>query len=102
MSLTQDFVDFLQEYGVIGLAIAFVIGVAVKDLVSATVDVLIIPVVGVFLPAGEWQNAVLTLANIEFQIGLLLSALIDFLIIAFLVFLFVRYVLGKTEVGKSE
>jgi large conductance mechanosensitive channel len=90
----------LREYEIIGLAIAFVVGLAVKDLVSATVDALIMPIVGVFLPEGSWQQSTLTLLNIEFQIGVFLSAFNDFLIIALLVFLFVKYILKKEKVEK--
>lgn len=102
MSFVDDFIEFLEEYGVLGLAIAFVIGLAVKDLVSATVNSLIMPLITVFLPAGDWQAATLEVMSIEFQIGFFLSALIDFLIIALLIFIFVRYVLGRTEVEKIE
>lgn len=101
MSFIDDFTTFLEEYGVIGLAVAFVIGVAVKDLVSATVDDLIMPVVGLFLPAGDWENAVWTVATMDFRIGHFLAALIDFLIIALLIFVFVRYVIKKTDVSKE-
>lgn len=100
MAFTDDFLKFLKEYQVIGLAVAFVIGFSVKDLVSAAVDGLIMPIVEVFLPAGEWQNAVITVYSVEFSAGQFLAALIDFTIIALLVFLFVRYVLGKEEVEK--
>jgi large conductance mechanosensitive channel len=100
MSFAQDFIKFLEEYKIIGLAIAFVIGVTVKDLVDAVVEALIMPIVAVFLPEGSWQEATLTLFSVDFQIGLLLSAFIDFLIIALLVFLFVRYALRKEEIGK--
>jgi len=100
MSFKDEFLTFLEEYGVIGLAVAFIIGLAVKDLVSAIVDALIMPLVEVFLPQGEWQDAVLTIASIEFQAGVFLSALIDFLIIALLVFIFTKYILRKDKVEK--
>lgn len=97
MSLLAEFSTFLDEYGVIGLAIAFVIGLAVTQLVSAIVDDIIMPIVAVFLPGGGWQSAVLIIGSIEFQVGHFLSALIDFLLIAFLIFLFVRYALPTQE-----
>lgn len=53
MGLLEDFSTFLEEYGVVGLAIAFVIGLAVTDLVSAIVDNIVMPIVEVFLPAGD-------------------------------------------------
>jgi len=100
MSFKDEFLTFLEEYGVIGLAIAFVIGAAVKDLVSVTVDTVIMPIVEIFLPEGNWQNAVLNLVGIELQIGVFLAALIDFLIIALLIFIFVKYILKKEKVEK--
>lgn len=100
MGFLEEFTQFLEEYGVLGLAIAFVIGLAVKDLVSATVDNIVMPVVEVFLAQGGWEQAVITVASIDFGIGPFLSALIDFLVIALLVFVFVKYALGKEEVGK--
>lgn len=100
MRLLTDFTKFLEEYGVIGLAVAFVMGLAVKDLVTSIVDNLIMPIVGVLLPSGNWQNAVWEIAGISFGIGQLLSALIDFVLIAMLVFIFVKYALGKEEVEK--
>lgn len=103
MGILAEFNAFLEEYGVIGLAVAFVIGLAVTNLVSAIVDDLVMPIIGVFLPAGDWQQAVLQVAAIEFQVGHFLSALLDFLIIAFLVFLFVRYALPpKPESDERE
>lgn len=100
MGFIEEFTQFLEEYGVLGLAVAFVIGLAVKDLVSATVDGIVMPVVEVFLPEGSWQTATVTIASIEFQAGLFLSALIDFLMIALLVFVFVKHVMGREEVKK--
>ena len=100
MQFIDEFLEFLENYEIIGLAIAFVIGVTVKDLVNATVDDLIMPVIGVFLPEGGWESATWTLFSIEFQVGHFFSVLIEFLIIALLIFLFVKYALGKDEVEK--
>lgn len=100
MGFVQEFRSFLEEYGVIGLAIAFVMGVAVKDFVSATVDDIIMPIVGMFLPGGNWETATTSLGEIIFQTGHWLGALIDFVIIALLIFIFVKYVLKHEEVEK--
>ncbi|HKJ59171.1 MAG TPA: MscL family protein [Halobacteriales archaeon] len=95
MGLLEDFATFLEEYGIIGLAIALIIGLAVTDLVNALVEDIVMPIIAVFLPGGDWQNVTWTLASIEFRVGHFLAALIDFLIIAFLIFLFVRHVLPE-------
>jgi large conductance mechanosensitive channel len=56
-SLAQEFFDFLKTFGIIGLAIAFVIGQAASKLVTALVDDIITPFIGILIPAGD-LNAV--------------------------------------------
>jgi large conductance mechanosensitive channel len=100
MSFVEDFTSFLEEYGVIGLAVAFVIGAEVNNLVNVIVEEAIMPIAEVFLPAGGWQQTTAVIIGIEFGIGRLLSATINFVVIALLVFVFVRYLLGKKDIGK--
>lgn len=99
-SITGDFVTFMKEYGVIGLAIGVVIGNATKDLVNSVVKGLIMPIVGIFLPGGNWQEATVQLFTAEIMVGELLNAVLDFVIIAFIVYLFIKYILRKDEVKK--
>lgn len=101
MGFREEFVAFLDDYRVIGLAVAFVMGLAVKDLVSATVNSIIMPVVGVFFQGEGWRSATVTLLGVEFEVGLFLAATIDFVVIAFLVFAFVKYGLDREKVEKS-
>lgn len=56
-SFMQEFIDFLNKYGVIGLAVAFVIGAAVTKLVSALVTDMIMPIIGALIPGGDWRAA---------------------------------------------
>jgi len=95
-SLMQEFFDFLKTFGVIGLAIAFIIGAAASRLVTALVEDIVNPFVGLFLPAGDLQamraNVTGTSGAIsEFKYGDLVSTGIDFAIIAFIVFLAYRW-----------
>ena len=100
MEIHSEFLDFLQEYDIVSLAIALVIGLAVKDLVSATVDDLIMPIVQVFLPGGNWEQTVTQIGPFTFRTGHFLSVALEFVIIAFLIFAFVKYVMNKEKVGK--
>lgn len=92
-SLMEQFIIFLKTFGVIGLAIAFVIGAAASKLVSSFVADIINPIVGLALPAGDLAamkyNATnpATHATSTFAYGDLISQIIDFAIIAFVVFL---------------
>lgn len=82
----KEFSAFIEKYGIIGLALAFIIGGAVAKLVSALVGDIIMPVVTFFIPGGAWQQAVLALGPIQLAVGHFASAIIDFLIIACVIF----------------
>src|SRR3954470_3940974 len=86
-TFTQEFFDFLKTFGIIGLAIAFVIGQAASKLVTAFVDDIITPLIGLFIPAGDLNAVSFTIGKSKFMGGDLISNVIDFLIIAFIVFL---------------
>jgi len=86
-TLAQEFFDFLKTFGIIGLAIAFVIGQAASKLVTAIVDDIITPFIGLFLPAGDLKAMSFTIGKSKFMWGDLISNIIDFLIIAVIVFL---------------
>jgi large conductance mechanosensitive channel len=92
-----EFMKFLKEYGVIGLAIAVIIGGKAGELVKAIVDGLLMPIVGLVLPAGGWQSWTLG----PFQIGSVLGALLNFVIVAWLVFMFSKKVLREETVAKK-
>ncbi len=92
-----EFVKFLKEYGVIGLAIGVIIGSKAGELVKSVVDGLLMPVIGLVLPSGDWQQLVVG----PFQVGIVLAALINFVIVAFLVFLFSKKVLKEDTVAKK-
>ncbi len=89
-SFMQEFMDFLNKYGVIGLAVAFVMGAAVTKLVTALVTDLIMPIIGAVIPGGDWRSAILAVGNIKFLVGDFVGALIDFIIIAFVIFIIVK------------
>jgi large conductance mechanosensitive channel len=92
-----EFMKFLKEYGVIGLAIGVIIGGKAGELVKTVVDGLLMPIVGMVLPSGDWQKLVVG----PFQVGIVLAALINFVIVAFLVFMFSKKVLKEESVSKK-
>lgn len=101
MGLIAEFKDFLKEYKITGLAIAFIIGGAAVALVKSIVDNVIMPLIGPLIPGGEWQSAVWNIGPFAFGWGPFLAALINFVIIAFVVFIFARFVLKEEKVSKK-
>jgi len=83
-----EFMAFLKQYGVIGLAIAVIIGGKANALVTAPVDGVLMPIVTFFIPGGAWRTATLDVGSMHFLLGPVLGAAIDFFIVAFLVFWF--------------
>ena len=85
-----EFKAFLLKHGVIALAVAVVIGGAVQKLVAALVADLIMPVIGAMTPSGDWRTATLSVGAVKFGVGDFLGAMLDFLIIALVVFIIVK------------
>lgn len=85
-SFKDDFVGFLKSYGVLGLAVAFIMGLYLKDLVDALVGDLIMPIIS-YIPGVETWN---TFYAGPFAIGHFLGTLLMFLIISLVVFILVK------------
>ncbi len=98
--MVKEFLQFLKNYQVIGLAIAVVIGGKVNDLVKALVDQIIMPFVGILVPGGDWRAMVFTIGGAKFGIGIFLGSLLDFAIVAMVVFFIAKYILREVEVQK--
>ena len=96
-----EFKEFLKEYKVVGLAIAFVMGIAATTMVKSLVDDVIMPILTPFIPGGEWQTAVWNLGPIAIKWGSFLGALINFIIIAWVVFLVAKIILREEKVSKK-
>jgi large conductance mechanosensitive channel len=87
-SFIQEFMEFLNKFSVIGLAIAFVIGQAASKLISAFVNDMITPLIGLLTPGvGDLNKVQFAIGNSTFSIGDLVANVINFLIIALVVFL---------------
>lgn len=95
----SEFLDFLKNYKVIELAIGVVIGTAVKDLVTSIADDLLMPVIGMLTPDGSWRSIVINVYGSEFKIGNLIGSILNFLIIAGIVFIVIKKIL---KIEKDE
>jgi len=97
----QEFISFLKQYGVIGLAIAVIIGGKANALVSALVDGVLMPIVTFFIPGGAWRTATLDVGSVHLLLGPVFGSAVDFLIVAWLVFWFSKKVLKEATVTKK-
>jgi len=88
----KEFMDFLQTFGVIGLAIGFIIGLAAGSVVSSLVKDLIDPLIGLVTPGdlstlSYSTNSTLSGKQVTFAYGDFISIIINFLVIALVVFI---------------
>lgn len=95
-----EFMGFLKQYGVIGLAIAVIIGGKLNLLVTSIVSDLLTPLI--FQPAlkaaGVENIALLSFNGIMY--GKVVAALIDFMIVAFVIFMFAKKIMKEETVAK--
>ncbi len=100
MGLLSDFKEFLYEYKVIPLAIALIMGIAATAFVKSFVDNIVMPIVTPFIPGGAWETATLQVGPIVLRWGAFLGEFINFITIAFVVFLVAKMVLKEEKVEK--
>ncbi len=78
-NMIQEFMDFLQKFGVIGLAIAFIIGQASSKLITALVTDIVTPLIGLAMPeTGDLKAMALTIGKSTFSYGDLVANLLIF------------------------
>ncbi|MFH1915875.1 MAG: MscL family protein [Nanoarchaeota archaeon] len=101
MGVIREFQDFLKEYKVMAIAVAFIIGVALTTLVQSLVNNIVMPIVTPFIPGGEWQTATFTLGSIVIGWGAFFGAVLNFIIIALVVFFIAKKVMKEEKVTKK-
>jgi large conductance mechanosensitive channel len=89
--LWAEFIDFLSKYKVMGLAVAFIIGIYLGAVVQALVTDLIMPIIGLVIPGLEnLATYEIPVASQKFLVGHFIAALITFVIVAFVIFILVK------------
>jgi large conductance mechanosensitive channel len=89
--LWNEFKGFIENYKVMGLAVAFILGLYLGLLVQSLVSDLIMPAIGLALPGMDNLSTLkIPVASQEFGVGNFLVALITFLIVAFVIFIIVK------------
>lgn len=85
-----EFRAFLEKRNVVGLALAVIIGGAAGKLISALVEDILMPIVSIFIPSGGWRDAFIAIGGDKLMYGHFAGAILDFLIIALIVFVIIK------------
>lgn len=88
----KGFMEFIREQGVVGLAVGFILGGAISKVVTALVDDVVNPLVGLLLGKADGLAAASFMAgSAEIRWGDLVAVLIDFIIIALVIYFGVKW-----------
>ena len=101
--IVVEFKDFLLKTNMLALAVAVVIGAAVKEVVDTFVSDLIMPVIAVVLPRDAgWETWTLDIWKLRFPLGHTFSIVLKFAIIAGVVFFFTKLLMRPAPLPPSK
>jgi large conductance mechanosensitive channel len=90
MSLVQEFRDFAMKGNVMDLAVGVIIGGAFGKIVSSLVDNVLMPFIGLFMGGIDFSKLAVKLGTAELKYGAFVQSVIDFVIIAFCIFMMIK------------
>ena len=103
MGMVSEFREFIARGNVLDLAVGVVIGAAFGKIVTALVDGIVMPIVGIALggaSVSDWKFVLAparldaagkeTVAEVAIRYGAFLQTIVDFLVIAFVIFLVIK------------
>ena len=88
--MLKEFRDFAMRGNVLDLAVAVIIGGAFGKIVASLVDDIIMPLVGLIIGGVDFKSLAFTVGSAQVKYGSFIQNVVDFLIIAFVIFLIVR------------
>ena len=97
----QGFMDFIRAQGVVGLAIGFILGGAVSKTVTSLVDNIINPLVGLALGKVDLADKAIHMGDATLKYGAFISTVVDFVIVAAVVYFGVKS-LGLDKLDKKS
>ena len=92
MSMMQEFKEFAMKGNVMDMAVGIIIGAAFGKIVSSLVDDVIMPLVGTLLGGVDFTGLAITLGEANIKYGNFIQTVVDFLIIAFSIFIVIKMI----------
>ena len=97
----QEFKEFINRGNVVDMAVGIMIGAAFKAIVDSLVNEIISPLIGLVFKA-DFSSLALMIFGVEFKYGAFIMAVINFLIIAFVLFLIIKLMNTLHSIGKKK
>ena len=100
--MLKEFKEFATRGNIVDLAIGVVIGGAFQKIVNSLVNDIIMPIISIITGKVDFSDMVLTIGSSSIKYGNFITAIVDFLIIAFSIFLIVRYINKLNKLKELE
>lgn len=81
-----EFLDFISKYKVMGLAVAFILGIYLGSVIQALVGDFLMPIIELVVPGGSWETMEVSI----FRVGHFAGAFLTFMIVCLVVFIIVK------------
>lgn len=98
--MLKEFRDFAMKGNVMDLAIAVIIGGAFGKIVTSMVNDILMPIIGMFI-GDSFSSLSITVNGVAIKYGAFLQATVDFVIVAFVIFMIIKGI-NKTKKKKEE
>ena len=99
MGFVKEFKEFAVKGNVMDLAVGVIIGAAFGKIIASLVDNILMPIVGILLQGVNFQTLSIKVGEAEIKYGLFIGAIIDFVIIALVLFMIIK---GMNNMKKQE
>lgn len=97
----NEFKTFVSRGNVLDLAVGVVVGGAFSKIVTSLVNDIITPIIGVIIGGRDFSNLSLKIGDASIAYGAFIQNIIDFLLIAFCIFVFIKFI-NKFFIKKKE
>ncbi len=90
MSLVSEFKEFAMKGSLMDMAVGIIIGAAIGKVVGVLVENIIMPLVGTVMGGVDFSSLAIKIGEASIGYGAFIQALIDFIIVAFVIFMILR------------
>ena len=102
IDVLKEFKKFIARWNVLDLAVGVIVGGAFSSIVTSLVNNIFTPIIGLILGGIDFSNLSITLRDTKIMYGAFIQSVIDFLIVAFCLFIVVKFVNRITTKKKKE
>lgn len=102
MSMVSEFKEFAMKGSLVDMAVGIIIGAAIGKVVGALVDSILMPLVGLAMGGVDFANLAFTVGDANIGYGAFIQAIIDFLIVAFVIFMIIKAINNMKKAQAEE